>query len=254
MIALTRAVPPSLAECELTHLDREPIDVGRAAQQHQQYENALASLGCTVIHLPPTPDLPDSIFVEDTAVVLPELAIITRPGAQSRRPETETVARALEQYRPVSEIRAPGTVDGGDVLVMGKRIYVGHSRRTNRQGILQLRELATPHGYRVYSVAVAGCLHLKSAVTQIAANTVLLNPEWIDAGLFNELDVIEVDPDEPFAANALLVGNVAIYPVAYPRTRKRMEAKGIATVTIEVDELAKAEAGVTCCSLLVSSP
>ena len=251
MIALTRAVPPSLAECELTHLEREPIDVGRAAQQHMQYEKALASLGCTVVHLPPTPDLPDSIFVEDTAVVLPELAVITRPGAKSRRPETETVAKALQRYRPVEEIQAPGTIDGGDVLVIGKHIFVGHSKRTNRQGILQLREITSPHGYRVHSIALTGCLHLKSAVTRIGADTVLVNPAWIDAALFSEFDVVEVDANEPFGANALRVGNSVIYPAAHSETKKRIEEKGIPVVTIEVSELAKAEAGVTCCSLLI---
>ena len=252
MIALTRAVPPSLAECELTHLEREPIDIGRAVEQHRQYEVALQSLGCDVVRLPPTPDLPDSIFVEDTAVVLPEIAIITRPGAPSRRSETETTAKALESYRMVAEIKSPGTVDGGDVLVIGRYIFVGHSKRTNRQGVLQLREIASAYGYHVHSVAVWGCLHLKSAVTQVDSGTVLLNPSWVDVTLFSECEVIEVDSSEPFGANALRVGRDVIYSTAFPLTGRRLTDRGINVHTVEVSELAKAEAGVTCCSILIA--
>src|SRR4030095_4493047 len=126
-IALIRAVPESLAHCELTHLARVPIDVMRAVKQHQQYEDTLRRLGCTVRHLPATPDLPDSVFVEDVAVVLDEVAIITRPGAASRRPETAAVATALARLRPLEHIVEPGTLDGGDVLQMGRRLFVGRS-------------------------------------------------------------------------------------------------------------------------------
>ena len=223
----------------------------RAVTQHAAYEQALAALGCTVQRLPPTPDLPDSIFVEDTAVVCDEVAIIARPGAASRRAEVDTVAATLAAHRPLARIDAPGTLDGGDVLRVGRRIYVGASSRTNAEGIRQLREILTPLGYVVQDVAVSGCLHLKSAVTEAARDTVLLNPDWIDAALFDGLKCITVDPNEPFAANALLSGDVLLCASAHPLTRRRLEDHGIEVRTVDADELAKAEAGLTCCSILI---
>ncbi len=135
LIALTRSVPPSIDNCELTHLRREPINYGRAAEQHTGYEKGLVVLGCTIQRLPSLPDLPDSVFVEDTAVVLPELAIIARPGAESRRFEVTSVAEALRPHYPLTFIEPPGTLDGGDVLLIGSTIYVGDSTRTNAEGI-----------------------------------------------------------------------------------------------------------------------
>ncbi|HEV2146887.1 MAG TPA: N(G),N(G)-dimethylarginine dimethylaminohydrolase [Longimicrobiaceae bacterium] len=251
LIALTHAVPPSITHCELTHLGREAIDVARATEQHHRYEEALRELGCTVERLPPTPDLPDSVFVEDTAVVLPELAIIARPGAESRRAEVAAVAEALRPYRTLACIESPGTLDGGDVLCVGSRVYVGESDRTNAEGIRQLGDVVSAFGYVVQPVTLSGCLHLKTAVTQVARNTLLLNPDWIDVGVFDGLDRIEVHPAEPFAANALRVGAVLLHPAAFPRTRQRLEKRGFAVRTVEADELAKAEAGLTCCSILV---
>jgi dimethylargininase len=250
--ALTRAVPPSIARCELTHLAREPIDVARAASQHACYEVALARLGCTVLHLPDEPELPDSVFVEDTAVVLDEVAVISRPGAESRRPETASVAAALAPYRRLVCTQAPGTLDGGDVLRVGHIVYVGLSGRTNAEGVRQLAEVLAPHGYRVVGVPVRGCLHLKSAVTAVTDDTLLLNPEWVDASHFQRAERIDVHPDEPFAANALRIGDTLIYPSSAPRTRDRLEAAGLRVESVDASELAKAEAGVTCCSLIVA--
>ncbi|HEY0021783.1 MAG TPA: arginine deiminase family protein [Longimicrobium sp.] len=251
LIALTQAVPPSIVHCELTHLEREPIDLARAMEQHRRYEEALVELGCSLQRLPPAPELPDSVFVEDTAVVLPELAIVARPGAESRRAEVASVAEALRPYRRLAFIEAPGTLDGGDVLVLGSRIWVGLSERTNADGIRQLERIVSGFGYELRSVTLTGCLHLKTAVTQIGERTVLLNPAWIDAAMFEGLDRVEVHPDEPFAANALRVGQVLLYPAAFPQTRERLEERGFTVRTIEADELAKAEAGLTCCSVLV---
>jgi dimethylargininase len=252
LIALTRAVPPSIVRCELTHLEREAIDLARATEQHRRYEEALGELGCTVQRLPPAPELPDSVFVEDTAVVLPELAVIARPGAEPRRTEVALVAEALRPYRRPAFIEAPGTLDGGDVLHLGSRIWVGLSERTNSDGHRQLERMVSGLGYEVRSVAVGGCLHLKTAVTQVGGRTVLLNPAWIDAAAFDGLDHVEVHPEEPFAANALRVGEVLLYPAAFPRTRERLEERGFTVRTVEADELAKAEAGLTCCSVLVA--
>jgi dimethylargininase len=252
-IALTRAVPYSIVECELTHIGREPIEIARAIDQHARYEQSLAALGYTVQRLPALPQLPDSAFVEDAAVVLPELAILARPGARSRRPEVRTVAEALRPYRPLACIEPPGTLDGGDVLHIDATLYVGQSSRTNVHGIRQLGDLVAAFGYSVRPVQLAGCLHLKSAVTRIGESLVLLNPDWVDASSFDELNRIDVHPAEPFAANALLAGDCVIHPAACTRTRRRLEQRGIRVYPVEADELAKAEAGVTCYSILFTA-
>ena len=252
LVALTRAVSPSLARCELTHVPREPIDVARARRQHQDYERRLAALGCEVRQLPAAPDLPDSVFIEDICVVLDELAVITRPGTEARRPETRAVAEALKPDRPLASIAPPGTLDGGDVLCLGKRVFVGQSSRSNQAGIDQLRRLLDAHGYTVTGVPVHGCLHLKSAVTQVGPNTVLVNRAWVDPAPFGEgkLLVIDVDPAEPDGANALFIAGTAVYPTTFPRTRARLEHHGITVETVDVSELQKAEGAVTCCSVV----
>lgn len=249
-IAITRQVSPQIGQCELTHLERQVIDVELARRQHHQYEEALAALGCQVHCLPVEPNLPDSVFVEDTAVVLDEMAIITRPGADSRKPEVASIARALEPYRQLYTITAPGTVDGGDVLCLGKTIYVGLSTRSNQPAVDQMMVFLKPYGYMVKGVNVSGCLHLKSAVTQVADNTLLINPEWVEMEIFKGMYFIEVDPSEPYGANALLIGNNIIYPSSYPRTRRRLEEYGLSVKTVDVSELIKAEGAVTCCSLV----
>jgi dimethylargininase len=250
IVALTRAVPPSIVRCELTHLAREPIDVAGAAAQHEAYVDTLIRLGCTVERLSDEPDKPDSVFVEDTAVVLDELAVITRPGAESRRGETASVAAALAEYRELACIKAPGTLDGGDVLRAGQRIYVGVSGRTNAEGVRQLADLLAPRGYDVSAIEVRGCLHLKSAVSAVADDAILVNPRWVDVSRFRGFRRLEVHPDEPFAANALLVDETLVCAAAAPRTRERLGAAGFAVESVDVSELAKAEAGVTCCSLV----
>jgi dimethylargininase len=251
LTAITRKVSPAITRCELTHLQRKPIDVALAARQHEEYERCLADLGCRVVSLPSEPELPDSVFVEDTAVVADELAVVTRPGAESRRAETASVARVLAEYRPIAAIQAPGTLDGGDVLRVGRRVFVALSARSNREGIEQLRALLSPFGYAVEALAVSGCLHLKSAVTQVAPDAVLLNRAWVDPAGFDGLRCIGIDPAEPYAANALLVGEAVIYPTAFSRTAARLERAGIRLVSVDVSELAKAEGAVTCCSLIL---
>jgi len=251
-IAITRKLSAAIARCELTHLARAPIDVRLAEAQHEAYERALAKLGCWVLSLPAEPDLPDAVFVEDTAVVVDEVAVITCPGAGSRREETASVAAVLAKYRPVVAIEAPGTLDGGDVLRLGRRFHVGLTGRTNREGIAQLAALVAPHDYTVEAVPVRGCLHLKSAVTQVAPDAVLVNPSWVDADAFPQHTRILVHPDEPFAANALMIGDSVIYPEAFPHTARQLEATGIRVFAVDVSELAKAEGAVTCCSLILN--
>jgi dimethylargininase len=249
-IAITRKVSAGISACELTHLERRTIDLERARAQHHAYDEALARAGCRVESLPALDELPDSVFVEDVAIVLDEIAIVTRPGAESRRPETAHIAPVLANYRRVTFIQAPGTLDGGDVLRLGRRIFVGRSGRSDESGIEQLRAVALPYGYTVTAVPVIGCLHLKSALTEVAPGVVLVNPAWVDARAFGDVRVIEIDPDEPYAANGLLVGGRLIYPTSFPRTGNRLEDAGIGIEAVDVSELQKAEGAVTCCSLV----
>jgi dimethylargininase len=195
--------------------------------------------------------MPDSVFIEDTAVVFDELAVIARPGAESRRVETEAVAAALAPHRRLERIEPPGTLDGGDVLVLARRVFVGASGRTNAAGIDQLGRILAPFGYLVEAIGVRGCLHLKSAVSALDARTVLLNPDWIDTSRFMDFASLAIDPHEPFAANALRVGESLIVPREFPKTRARLTAAGFAVRDVEAGELAKAEGGVTCCSIMV---
>jgi dimethylargininase len=253
LIALTREISPAIASCELTHLPRAPIDLALARAQHAEYEKCLATAGCRVSRLAAGDEMPDSVFVEDTAVVLPEVAIITRPGAASRRGETSAVAEALRSYRPLAQIEAPGTMDGGDVLVAGRRVFVGVSSRTNPEGAEQLRAILKPYGYAVQEIEVQDCLHLKSAVTLVGENLLLMNPAWLPTDSFSSFDRIEVDPVEPMAANAVLAGGQVICAAAFPRTRERMEGRGLQVRVVDASELAKAGGALTCCSLIFDS-
>ncbi len=250
-LAITREVSRSIIHCELTHLARTPIDVERARRQHAQYQAALKQLGAAVLSLPEQPELPDSVFVEDTALVFDEFAIILRPGAESRRPETESIRHILAPYRQLYEIEAPARVDGGDLLCVGKRVYMGLSTRSDTNAAEQLQDILKPFGYDLAIVPVTGCLHLKSAVTQVAKDTLLVNPSWVNKSHFGSVNFIEVDASEPYAANAVLLGGPVLYPAAFPKTQKRLEEAGIQLATVDADELAKAEGAVTCCSLIL---
>jgi dimethylargininase len=250
-IAITRAVSSTIVDCELTHLPRVRIDVETARRQHSAYEDCLASLGCEVRRIPPDNRYPDAVFVEDTTVVLNELAVLTRPGAVSRRGEVDAVEDVLREYRPIARITAPATLDGGDVLQLDRLLYVGLTPRTNDRGIEQLREIVEPYGYRVVAVPVEGCLHLKSAITRVAADAVLMNRRWVPGALFDGWRIIDVDESEPAAANALLIGESVIFPEELPRTRRRLEAASIDVRPVPASELALAEGGVTCCSLII---
>jgi len=249
-MAFTRDVSPAIVRCELTHLAREPIDVETARRQHGAYEQALKQAGCSVVRLAAGDQMPDSVFIEDIAVVFDEIAVITHPGAESRRGETTAVVEALAPYRPLVHIEPPGTVDGGDVLIVGKRVFVGDSRRTNGAAISQMARHLAPFGYTVHLVPVHGCLHLKSAATAVADDTLLVNPDWVEVDRFRPLHVLAVHPAEPSAGNALRIDGEVIYPTAFPRTSARLADRGIGIVEVDVSELAKAEGAVTCCSLV----
>ncbi len=248
--AITRKVSPAINNCELTHLARIPIDLELATLQHKQYEQCLIDLGCQVSSLPYELDLPDSVFVEDTAIVFDELAIITRPGAESRRKETTSIAQALSLHRQLHYIKEPATIDGGDVLVIGKQVFVGLSSRTNSLAINQMQQILFDYGYSVIGISVSNCLHLKSAVTFIGNNTLLVNPNWINTEVFGQIKTIAIDTSEPSAANSLLVDNTLIFPINYPKTKAILQNNGFKVISLDVSEIIKAEGAITCCSLI----
>ncbi len=251
-IAITRQISPRFNECEITHIDRTPIDLDIARAQHEEYVRALKmGCGCEVVELPAEPDLPDSVFVEDAAFILPEVAVITRPGADSRKPETDSIARVLSPLKKLVHLKEPATLDGGDVLVLGKRIFIGLSTRSNQEAIDQLNSLLAEFGYSVTGVQLHDCLHLKTAVSRVDNQTLLINKNWLDIHHFENYRLLEVDPEEPFAANCLPVGDSIIYPTTFPKTRTRLEEAGYKVVKVDVSELAKAEGAVTCCSLII---
>src|SRR6266536_354538 len=253
LVAVTRAVSPTLAECELTHRPRDPINVAKAVAEHACYEDALRSLGAAVVHAPPEPTLQDAVCVEDTTLALDEVAEITRPGAASRRSETESMVRVLAAYKPLVRIEPPGTLDGGDVLRVGRRLYVGLSSRTNRAGIAQLETLLDEWAYEVIPVTVSGCLHLKSAVTEVREDLLLINDRWVAAECFGSMEMLTVAPAEPDGANALRIGAAVIYPTHHPQTAERLDRAGVSVVSVPCGELAKAEGGVTCCSVVFAT-
>lgn len=248
---LTRAVSPSLADCQLTHLERVPIDARLAVTQHAAYERALGALGAVVVRLPELAGEPDGVFVEDTAVVLDEIAVLTSMGAAARRGEIESVADTLARYRAVVRVELPATLDGGDVLRIGRTLYVGRTTRTNDMAIRRLGEILAPHGYRVLGVDVHGSLHLKSACTAVGRGSILANRAWADVDRIEGIEVIEVPPGEPGAANALTLGGPVLLPAAFPATAARLRDRGFDVLTVDITELQKAECGVTCMSLVV---
>jgi len=250
LIAVTRDVNTAMGGCELTYLPRVTIDAGRALQQHEEYQRVLSSLGCEIVVVPTEPKLADSVFIEDTALVLDEIAVMCRPGAESRRPEVAGVEGVLQRYRALASIQPPGTLDGGDLLRIDKVIYAGLSTRSNRSGIEQLRSIVADYGYTVKMLETTKCLHLKSAVSMVAPGSLLINRDWIRASVFENLELIDVDKTEAHAANALLVAQHVIYPASFPRTMEKLVSRGISVVPVDILELQKAEGAVTCCSLV----
>jgi dimethylargininase len=254
IVALTREPARALDACELTYLERAPIDADAAARQHRAYCEALRAAGARVVTLPPLDELPDSVFVEDTAIVLDELAVLTRPGVESRRGEVSLIEPEVARLRRVVRVEPPATLEGGDVLRLGRRLYVGLSPRTNAAGAAALRRLAAPHGYEVVTVEPRGCLHLKTGCSALDDETVLVNPEWVDASVFRGLGVVAVDASEPWAANVLSVAGSVCVSAASPRTAEMLSARGRDVRAVEVSEFAKAEGSLTCMSLLFRQP
>ena len=250
-IAITRQVSPRFPECELTYIERTPINLNLARIQHANYISALKALGCKVIELAAEPDLPDSVFVEDTAVVLPGCAIVTFPGALSRRAEIKTIADAMTPFRQLEYLHPPATMDGGDVLLIGNKIFVGLSSRTNKLAIDQMNAMLTSTKSDIVPIEFRHCLHLKSAVTRLDNRTLLINPDWIDPEIFHAYKLITVDANEAPAANCLPIGETILFPSDYPKTSDKIRSAGYKVRELEMSEFAKAEGALTCCSLII---
>jgi dimethylargininase len=247
--AFTRAVSPRIAECELTHLERMPIDAATAAAQHTAYEQALEGAGFAIVRLPELADDPDAVFVEDTALILGEHAVITRPGVASRANETDSTADGLRRHFEVHLLQS-GHLDGGDVLRIEKRLYVGTSTRTDGAGIASLADLVRPLGYEVFAAQAGACLHLRTGATFAGDGVLLYNAAAIDPAQFAGVEPLPVDEAEPVAANCLRAGERIILPAGNPRTAEMLRGRGFSVVEVDVSELQKAEAGVTCMSLI----
>jgi len=250
LTAITRGVSPAIVNCELTFVARAPIDLAKAVKQHRAYEQVLEKAGAKVISLPAEPALADSMFVEDPAMVLDELALIFPLGTESRRSEAPSLAKALSRFRELKYVQLPGTAEGGDILRVGRHLFAGLSKRTNEEGIRQLKSIVGEYGYTVTAVPVSGCLHLKSAVTFLGRNTLLANRKWFDSSCMPRFEWIDVAPEEPHAANALAFNGTVILPASFPLTRKRIEEQGFKVLPLDISELQKAESGLTCSSLL----
>lgn len=251
-IAFLRSMPLSLDRGLRTFVRRDPIDLDLATSQHTGYRRVLERHGVSVRWLPDAPELPDAAFVEDLAVPLDEVTVLARPGAVERRPELEGLEPRLPDGRPVRRIVAPGTLDGGDVLRVGRILFVGASSRTNAAGIEQLARAVGEFGYAVAAVPVEGCLHLKSGCAFVGEGTLLYNPAWIDPTPFGAAHAIPVPGVEPRGANVLWLWHVDVVVSAaeHPETAELLREAGHAVVTTPISEFLKAEAGVTCLCLL----
>jgi dimethylargininase len=249
--AITRAVSRNIGSCELTFRQRERVDYEEAVRQHQGYCDLLRRRGAEVITLEACDENPDCCFVADAAVILEEVAIIASPGAASRRGEVAAVEEILGLHREVARIHQPATLDGGDVLIIGKRIFVGSSMRTNAQGIETLARITRPFGYTVTPVSVTRSLHLTTACSALNEETVLLNPLWIDRDAFARQWVLEVPEEEPWAAATMRVGASCVCVEAgAPRTLEMVGKHCGDVEVLDISEFRKAEGSIPCLSIL----
>lgn len=249
LIALTRGVSRRIGECELTFIDRQAIDYSRAVLQHGQYQQLLRDLGAKVIELASDDRCPDCCFLEDSALVLDEVAVITRPGSDARRREVEGVAPTVMKYRNVVRIDAPGTLEAGDILRMGRNLFVGLTTRTNEQGIEMLRNAVKEYGYEVIAIPTTGALHLKSVCTALDDDTVLADSRHFDRSGFSKYKMIEVPADESMAANVLRINGAVCIHGGFHKTIDLLQSKGFDIRTVDISEFLKAEAGLTCMSI-----
>jgi dimethylargininase len=235
---------------ERTFVEELEVDYELALRQHAAYRAALRQCGVDVIVLDVNRTMPDCVFVEDTAIVLDELAVMMSPGAESRRGEPAGIEPVLRTFRDIRRVNRPATIDGGDVVAAGRTLYVGESPRTNAAGIVALRETIAPFGYSVTSVPVRGCLHLKTACSALPDGRFLVNADWIDVSPLPQTLLVSVPNDEPWAGDVLVIGNRIVLSSAFPNTARLLDGQGFEPVPVSVSEFAKVEGGVTCLSLV----
>jgi dimethylargininase len=247
--AIARKPGPNFAQGLTTAINEEPPRYEILVNQHEGYIAALQSIGLEVILLDALSDHPDAYFVEDTAVIAANVAVITNPGADTRKGEEKTIAPVLAKYRKTENIQAPGTVDGGDVLQVGKHFFVGVSERTNPEGADQLGRILEGHGYTWTTVAVGAGLHFKSSVNFVGKNTLLVTEDFAGREQLKGYDTIVVDRSESYAANTLLINDHLLIPRGYPGTRKKLEALGFKIIELDTSEVRKMDGGLTCLSL-----
>jgi len=245
--ALVHIVSPKINDCELTYLERKPIDFELAVRQHEAYCEFLQKHGFEIIQLSASDDHADSVFIEDTAVVFDEIAVIANPGAESRRGEIATAEDELKKHLKIARIEPPGTLDGGDVVQIGNTVFVGETERTNPEGIQTLAKILKRYDYEVVPVKVQNCLHLKSACTAISGRSLLANPDWLDLTPFADLNVITVD--EPWAANAIRLNETVCLHSGFPNTAQHLRELEFEVETLDVSEFLKAEGGLSCLSI-----
>lgn len=250
LIALTHSVSPNIVQGERTYRDRPPIDLARARQQHTAHCNALRSHGLEVITLEANRGFPDAVFTEDPAVVVDEVAIMTHMAVESRWGESAAIEAALTPYREIVHMAPPACLDGGDVLQVGKRLFVGQSTRTNRAGTRALTDMLTPYGYHIIPVPVRGCLHLVTGATALDEATILAATDWIDTAPFEGFRILPVPRDEGPAANILPLDGAILMAAGYPQTADLVAGEGYQVELIDNSELEKAEGSLTCLSLI----
>jgi dimethylargininase len=248
--ALTRGVSPTIGDCKLTFIKRERIDVAAAARQHEAYKQCLTKMGVQITSLVLMPEAPDAVFIQDTAVVVDEVAVVATMGAACRAEEVESVAQALSSHRPLKRLSPPATLEGGDVVRIGRTLYVGDSGRTNREGIRQLSDILAPYDYQVIPVGVRGCLHLSTGCSYLGHGLMLLNPVWVDAAPFQQFEILEVPETEPWSANTIAVGDTVLLASAFERTCALVQERGLNVIATDISELQKAEGALTCMSLM----
>ena len=250
MHAITHAPSPKMEQGQRTHVGRAPIDYGLAVRQHGEYCRMLRQCGAAVRILDVNRDLPDCAFVEDTAIVLDEVAVLASMGAEARRAEPAGIEAELRKYREVHRVETPATIEGGDVLRVGRTLLVGLSSRTNVAGVRALDAVVRHYGYNVAPVSVRGCLHLKTACTALPDQRLLVNPAWLEVPALRGFDLVPIPEEEPWAANVALVGAIVRVAADYIRTAGMIRELGFAVQTVDLSEFAKAEGGVTCLSIL----
>ena len=250
MIALTHAPSLQMGQCLLTYLDRQPIDYELAQAQHRAFCQMLRRAGVRVRTLQTHVRSPDAVFIEDTAIVLDEIAILTSPGKATRRRELAAVERALADLHIIRRIEPPAMIEGGDVLRIRRELLVGLSSRTNSTGVTRLAQIVQPCGYRVIPIPIDHCLHLKTACTALNDHTLLVNPDWIDTAKLTRFKLLSVPADEPWGANVIRLNNRIWLPAAHRQTAAKLRQAGYQTQLLELSEFAKAEGGISCLSLL----